>query len=76
MFYVLDRIENDLAVMVSDTKEVVSIPLTSLSPCKIGNVYTSDDELNFVFESEETERRKKSAVSLHRSLFDRVRKNK
>lgn len=76
MFYVFDRIEGEFAVMVNDKKEAVSIPLLSLSPCKIGNVYSSDDGLNFIFDSEETEKRKKDAVSLHRSLFDKIRKNK
>lgn len=77
MIYTLDRFEGNYAVLVSDKKETVSVLTEILSPyAKTGNVFKSENEIDFEFLKDETEKRHKNAVSLHRSLFDKAKKNK
>lgn len=77
MIYTLDRFEENYAVLVSDKKECISVLTEILNPdAKIGNVFKSENETDFEFLKEETEKRHRSALSLHRSLFDKAKKNK
>ena len=77
MFYTLDRFEGDLAVLVDDEKQVISVKKAYLGEnAEVGSVYLSEDAQHFVLSTEETEKRKNKAVSLHKSLFDKARKNK
>ncbi len=75
MFYTLDRFEGEYAVLVSDNKESVSV-LVSLLPqdAAASNVYFLTENKEYVLNKEETEKRKKSALSLHRSLFDKAKR--
>ena len=77
MIYTLDRFEGNYAVLVSDKKGNISVLTERLTPnAKIGNVFKSENETDFVFLKDETEKRHKNALSLHRSLFDKAKKNK
>ena len=77
MFYTLDRYEEDFAVLVDDNKQVVSVLRDVLGEnTDIGNVYFSEDKEKFYFSAEETEKRRNKAVTLHKTLFDRTKKNK
>ena len=77
MFYTVDRFEGKLAVLLDDEKNVISVEKALLGEnAEVGNVYLSKDLERFVLSSEETQKRKNKAVNLHKSLFDRARKNK
>ena len=77
MFYTLDRFEGDFAVLLDDEKRTVSVEKSILGEnAEVGSVYLKNDGQNFVFSPEETEKRKNKALNLHKSLFDRARKNK
>lgn len=77
MFYTLDRFEGGFAVLLDDEKCTVSVEKSILGEnAEVGSVYLKNDGQNFVFSPEETEKRKNKALNLHKSLFDRARKNK
>ena len=76
MFYVFERTEGDHAVLIADDKTSVSILKAELGSSKIGDVFTSDDGIRFIFDEGETALRKQKAVSLHRSLFDKANKKR
>ena len=77
MFYTLDRFEGDFAVLLDDEKRTVSVEKSILGEnAEVGSVYLKNDEQNFVFSPEETKKRKNKALNLHKSLFNRARKNK
>ena len=77
MFYTLDRFEGDLAILLDDEKRTVSVEKSILGEnAEVGSVYLKNDGQNFVFSPEESEKRKNKALNLHKSLFDRARKNK
>ncbi len=72
MFYVFERIEGDFAVLISDQKESISL-LKSEIEGKIGDVFVKDEAGRFIFDAEETIRRRESIVSRHRSLFNKAK---
>lgn len=74
MFYTVDRIENDIAVLLDDNKNTLNVTTSLLKNACEGNVYKSDDGVVFVLDFEETQRRKNEAVSLHKSLFNKAKK--
>ncbi len=77
MFYTLDRFEENFAVLVDDNKDVISVLRDVLGEKAIlGNVYLSEDKESFSFCPEETQKRRNSAISLHKSLFNKAKKNK
>lgn len=77
MFYTLDRFEGGFAVLVSDEKNIISVEKAVLGEdAEVGFVFLSEDEQSFTFLAEETDKRKNKALNLHKSLFDRARKNK
>ena len=77
MFYTLDRFEGDFAVLLDNEKRTVSVEKSILGEnAEVGSVYLKNDGQNFIFSHEETEKRKNKALNLHKSLFDRARKNK
>ncbi len=74
MFYTLDRIEGDFAVLQDDCKNTLTVPLESLDPAQPGAVFVSQDACFFIYQPEETEARTAQAKALHRALFDRFKK--
>ncbi len=72
MFYVFERTEGDLAVLISDEKVSVNV-LKSEIEGKIGDVFIKDQNGRFVFDADETKKRRESIVSRHRSLFNKAR---
>ena len=75
MIYTLERFEENLAVLLDDDKKIISIDKALLGDnAEIGNVFESDNKVNFVFLKNETEKRRSKAVSLHRSLFGKNKK--
>lgn len=77
MFYTLDRFEGGFAVLLDDEKKALSVKKAVLGEdAEIGNVYFSEDGQSFTFSADETDKRKSKAVNLHKSLFDKARKNK
>ena len=76
MFYTIDRFEGGFAVLLDDEKRVFSVERAVLGEnAEVGLVFLSEDEKSFTFSPEETEKRKNKAINLHKSLFDRARKN-
>lgn len=77
MFYTVDRFEGDFAVLLDDEKRVISVKKAVLGEkYEIGNVYFSEDGRDFDLCIEETIKRKNKTINLHKSLFDRARRNK
>ena len=75
MFYTLDRFEGNYAVLVDDEKQVISVKKAVLGEnAEVGSVYLSEDSEHFVLSTEETEKRRNKAVSLHKSLFSNAKK--
>jgi len=77
MYYVFERTESEFAVLVADDKTSVSVPKSALyEDAEIGDVFLKGDTDDFIFDAQETAKRRKNAVSLHRSLFDKAKRNK
>ncbi|MEE1279434.1 MAG: DUF3006 domain-containing protein [Oscillospiraceae bacterium] len=77
MFYTLDRFEENFAVLLDDNNNVISVLKDVLGEnIDIGSVYLSEDGESFCFCLKETEKRRNRAVSLHKSLFNKAKKNK
>ncbi len=70
MFYVFERIEGEFAVLISDEKKPVNI-LKEKIQGKIGDVFTKDENGEFILNQSETERRHNDIVSRHHSLFNK-----
>ncbi|MBQ5816112.1 MAG: DUF3006 domain-containing protein [Oscillospiraceae bacterium] len=70
MFYVFERIEGEFAVLVSDEKNSINVLKDKLQG-KIGDVFTKDEDGNFILKQDETERRHAEIVSRHRALFNK-----
>ena len=69
MFYVLEQIEDNIAVLISDGKQTVNVDVSFISEgAKIGDVLVFDDE-KYVLDADETQKRKERIISKHRSLF-------
>ncbi len=77
MFYTLDRFEENYAILVDDNKNVISVLKDILGKnADIGNVYLSEDKKHFSFCPDKTDKRRSKAVALHKSLFNKAKKNK
>ncbi len=77
MIYTIDRFEGEFAVLLDDNKRIFSVKKEILGEfAEVGNVFESDNLETFEFLEEETKKRKLNAVSLHRSLFNRAKRNK
>ena len=74
MYCVLERIEGEYAVLIFDNKNSVNVLKAELADAKIGDVFYSEDGNSFTFDEVETKKRKQKAVFLHRSLFDKAKK--
>ncbi|MBQ8337708.1 MAG: DUF3006 domain-containing protein [Oscillospiraceae bacterium] len=72
MFYVFERIEGEFAVLIADDKTSVNT-LKSEIVGSIGEVFVKDEAGRFVFDAEETKRRRENIVSRHRSLFNKAK---
>ncbi len=70
MFYVFERIEGKFAVLIADDKSSVNI-LKSEIDSNIGDVFVKAQDGRFVFDAEETKRRRENIVSRHRLLFNK-----
>ena len=70
MFYTIDRFEEDNAVLLDDSKKVYSLPKELFDGFSAGSVFSKSGD-DFIFEKDETEKRKNNAVSLHRRLFNK-----
>ena len=69
MFYVLERIEDQFAVLISDDRQTFNVELSRLPQgAKIGDVFVFDGE-NYILDDEETQKRKDRIVSKHLFLF-------
>ena len=72
MIYTLERFEGELAILLDDNKEILSINKALLGDfAQIGNIFESNNKADFKFLDNETKNRKISAISLHRSLFNK-----
>ncbi len=75
MIYTLERFEENLAILLDDNKEIITVQKELLGEfSQIGNVFESDNKTDFTFLKGETENRKNKAISLHRSLFNKAKK--
>lgn len=72
MFYSLERFEGLYAVLISDNKETVNILKTELKGAKIGDIFKEENG-RFILEREMTQKRKNDAISLHRSIFGKLK---
>ena len=69
MFYVLDRVENNVAVMIDDNDTVVTVCAEELQgEWEEGTVFVSQDGI-FSPDHEETELRRAAAAAKFRNLF-------
>ena len=73
MIYIIDRIENNIAVLENkDTKEIINIPLNKLpSNLKEGNVLKYENN-TYTKDTEEENNRKKTILE----KFNKLRNNK
>ena len=73
MIYIIDRIENNIAVLENkDTKEIINIPLNKLpSNLKEGNVLKYENN-TYTKDTEEENNRKKAILE----KFNKLRNNK
>ena len=66
MKFIIDRIENDLAVIELDNEEIITIPKKILkNECKDGDIY----EIKFL--KDETIKRRKKMKKMLDSIFDK-----
>ena len=66
MKFIIDRIENDLAVIELDNEEIITIPKKILkSGCQDGDIY----EIKFL--KDETIKRRKKMKKMLDSIFDK-----
>ncbi|MBQ7799266.1 MAG: DUF3006 domain-containing protein [Oscillospiraceae bacterium] len=72
MFYVLERYEGEFAVLIADDKSSVNILKSEISG-NIGDVFVKGQDGKFVFDADQTKKRRESIVSRHRSLFNRAK---
>ena len=63
MYWTVDRIEEGIAVLVTDTGKVFSVPASALGPIAEGDV------LSVLPDAAETQRRREAAETMLRSLF-------
>ena len=67
----IDRIEEDKAVCISDSGEIVIIPISSVSgEISEGKIIVESENGVYSVDENETERRKKAVFELSESLFD------
>lgn len=72
MFYVFERFEGEFAVLIADDKSSVNI-LKSEIDGNIGDVFVKDQNGRFVFDANETKKRRENIISRHRSLFNKAK---
>ena len=70
MFYVYERDEGNLAVLIDDNKVSVTVLKDKLNG-KIGDVFIKNSNGEYIFNPDETQNRKQSIISKHRSLFNK-----
>lgn len=75
MFYTLDRTEdNNIAVLIDDDGKKYDIPLENLPEHDgTGSVFREENGV-YLFDKEETDRRRISIAEKRRRLFDRIKK--
>jgi hypothetical protein len=70
MIYIVDRIEDDIAVLENkDTKEIINIPKKDLPKIKEGSVLKYEND-KYTIDKEEEEKRKKAVLE----KFNKLRK--
>lgn len=69
--YTLDRFEENYAVLVSDDGETLNLPRERFAGRREGDVF---DERGFVFDANETEKRRESNRALFKKLLERGKK--
>ena len=72
MFYVLERYEGEFAVLIADDKSSVNVPKGEIDG-SIGDVFAKGQDGRFVFDADQTKKRRKNIVSRHRSLFNKAK---
>ena len=69
--YTLDRFEENSAVLVGDDGGTINLPRENFAGRREGDVF---DELEFVFDEEETKKRRESNRALYKKLLERGKK--
>ncbi len=68
MFYTLDRIEGDYAVLTDENGAKTDIPVSSLPELRTGSVYEMKNDV-YIYNEKETEKRRLAAAERLRRLF-------
>lgn len=68
MFYTLDRIEGDYAVLTDENGSKTDIPVSSLSELRTGSIYEIKNDV-YIYNEKETEKRRLAAAERLRRLF-------
>lgn len=69
--YTLDRFEENSAVLVDDDGGTINLPRENFVGRREGDVF---DERGFVFDEEETKKRRESNRTLYKKLLERGKK--
>lgn len=69
--YTLDRFEENSAVLVDDAGGTINLPRERFAGHREGDVF---DEQGFIFDEEETKRRRESNRALFKKLLERGKK--
>ena len=69
--YTLDRFEETSAVLVGDDGGTINLPRENFAGRREGDVF---DEREFVFNEEETKKRRESNRALYKKLLERGKK--
>lgn len=69
--YTLDRFEENSAVLVGDDGGTINLPRENFAGRREGDVF---DERGFVFDEEETKKRRESNRALYKKLLERGKK--
>ncbi len=69
--YTLDRFEENSAVLVGDDGGTINLPRENFAGRREGDVF---DEREFVFDEEETKKRRESNRALYKKLLERGKK--
>lgn len=70
MTYIVDRIENGIAVLEDDNLNRREVPAKLLPPdTEEGSVLNSNTDGTFILNKEETDRRRKRLFNLQQNLF-------
>lgn len=68
--YTLDRFEENTAVLICDSGEIINLPRKDFKNRREGDVFKHIDG-EFIFDTEETKRRREHNRALYKKLLDR-----